>query len=110
MGSRVDKPPAQPIRVAPRPRSRRKGPGLNEKKVQKQYVSPLFDDRGHPNPQDEWESMLPEVKAGRLIRKRIHNPPKLQDADPNFGVEFDEKIHGKVLKEELNISHLSNAQ
>ena len=51
--------------------------------------------------------MLPEVKAGCLIRKRIHNPPKLQDIDPSFGVEFDEAKHGKVLKEWMNISHLS---
>ena len=89
-GSRMDKSPAQPIRVAPRYKSKRKGKDQNKKKEQKQYVSPLFDDRGYPNPQDEWESMLPEVKAGRLIRKRIHNPPKLQEIDPNFGVEFDE--------------------
>ena len=109
-GSRMDKSPAQPIRVAPRYKSKRKGKGHNKKKEQKQYVSPLFDDRGYPNPQDEWESMLPEVKAGRLIRKRIHNPPKLQDIDPNFGVEYDESKHGKVLRETLNISHLSPAQ
>ena len=52
-GSRMDKPPAQPIRVAPRYKGSKKGKGHNKKKVQKQYVSPLFDDHGHPNPQDE---------------------------------------------------------
>ena len=74
-GSRMDKSPAQPIRVAPRYKKKKKGKGQDKKKEQKQYISPLFDDRGYPNPQDEWESMLPEVKAGRLIRNRIHNPP-----------------------------------
>ena len=73
-------------------------------------MSPLFDDRGFPHPQDEWENMLPEVKAGRLIRKRLHDPPKLQDVDPAFGVEFDEKLHGKMLKEELDIAHLTTFQ
>ena len=101
-----DQPPAQPIRVAARPRSRKKGPGP-KKGANKRYVSPLFDDRGHPNPQDEWESMLPEVKAGRLLRKRRHKPPKLDEIDPNFGEEYDESKHGQMLKDELNISHLS---
>ena len=66
------KPPAQPIRVAARPRSKRKGPGTKQRR--NKYVSPLFDDQGFPHPQDEWESMLPEVKAGCLIRKRHHAP------------------------------------
>ena len=78
--------------------------------MHKQCVSPLFDDRGYPNPQDEWESMLPKLKSGHLIRKRVHNPPKLQDVDPDFGEDFDEAKHGKVLKDELNISHLSKLQ
>ena len=59
--------------------------------MQKQHVGPLFYDCGHPNPQDEWESVLPEVKAGRLIRKRRHEPPGLRDVDPNFGEEYNEE-------------------
>ena len=44
-------------------------------------------------------SLLLEVKAGRLIRKRRHDPPKLRDVDPNFGEEYDEAKHGKVLRD-----------
>ena len=109
MGSSVDQTPAPPIRVAARPRSNRKG-HLPKKGLPNRYVSPLFDDRGYPDLQDEWESMLPEVKAGRLIRKRRHNPPKLQDVDPNFGEEIDEAKHGQMLKDELHVSHLSKFQ
>ena len=46
-----DKPTAQPIRVAARPRSKRKGPRTKQRR--NKYVSPLFDDRGFPHPQDE---------------------------------------------------------
>ena len=105
----MDSSPAPPIRVAARPRSGKKGHGP-KKGVQKRYVSPLFDDRGYPNPQDDWESMLPEVKAGRLIRKRRHDPPELRDVDPNFGEDYDEAKHGQLLKDELIISHLSEFQ
>ena len=51
--------------------------------------------------------MLPEVKAGRLLRKRRHEAPKLDDVGPNFGEEYNEAKHGQMLKDELNISHLS---
>lgn len=109
LGSSVDSTPTPPIRVAARPRSKRKGHSP-KKGVQKRYVSPLFDDRGYPNPQDDWDAMLPEVKACRLTRKPRHNPPTLQGIDPNFGEEFDEAKHGQMLKDELNILHLSKFQ
>ena len=51
--------------------------------------------------------MLPEVKAGRLIRKRHHDPPGLRGVDPSFGEEYDEAKHGKVLRDELKIEHLT---
>ena len=86
--------------------SRRKGHSP-KRATRKRYISTLFDDRGHPNPQEKWESILPEVKTGRLIRKRRHDTPRLDDVDPNFGEEFDEAKHGQMLKDELNISHLS---
>ena len=49
--------------------------------------------------------MLPEVKAGRLIRKREHVAPPLTDIDPNFGVKYDEEIHGVMLRNKLDFSH-----
>ena len=55
------------------------------KRKRQNYVRPLFDDYGHPIPQEYWEYMLPEVKAIRPLRKRKHNSPDLQDIDPDFG-------------------------
>jgi len=54
--------------------------------------------------------MLPDVKDGRLLRKRVHDPPKLQEIDPDFGEEYDEAKHGEILRAELNISHLTPMQ
>ena len=54
--------------------------------------------------------MLPEVKAGHLIRKRKYAAPPLVDIDPNFVVEYNEDIHGKMLCDELNVSHLPSSQ
>ena len=54
--------------------------------------------------------MLPEVKAGRLTRKRRHDPQEFRDVDPDFGEEYDETKHGKVLRDELKIDHLTEFQ
>ena len=62
----INLPPKAPIRVAPKPKGKQK----NFKKHMA-YKSLLFDDRGFPDPHNDWESLLPEVKAGRLIRKRV---------------------------------------
>jgi len=51
--------------------------------------------------------MLPEVKAGHLIRKLLHPVLPLTDIDPNFGVDYDESIYGTMLREHLAVSHLS---
>ena len=84
--SQLNKSEIIPIRVALKSRNM---PVYFKRKLQN-YVSPLFDDRGHPIPQEDWEYMLPEVKAGRLLRKRKHDSPNLQDIDPDFGEVYDE--------------------
>ena len=93
-----------PIRVAPKFRSSK------SKKRTNNYVSPLFDSRGHPDEETDWESMLPEVKAGKLIRKRKHTVPPIDNIDPNFGVSYNEAKHGDILRSELDISHLTPSQ
>ena len=62
-------PPTAPIRVAPKARVK----ALSKRKHN--YVSPLFTNRGFPDAQNHWESLLPKVKAGRLICKRLHGAP-----------------------------------
>ena len=54
--------------------------------------------------------MLPEVKAGHLLRNRKHNSPNLQDIDPDFGEVYDENKSGEILRAELTISHLTTVQ
>ena len=54
--------------------------------------------------------MLPDVNEGRLIRKRVHDPPKIQDMDPDFGEDYDEAKHGDILRAELDIAHLTPFQ
>ena len=93
-----------PIRVAPKFRNSK------SKKRTNNYVSPLFDSRGHPDEETDWESMLPEVKAGKLIRKRKHTAPPIDNIDPNFGVPYNEAKHGDILRSELDISHLTPSQ
>ena len=51
--------------------------------------------------------MLPDAEGGNLIRKRVHDPPNINDIDPNFGKEYDEAKHGNILREELEIAHLT---
>ena len=93
-----------PIRVAPKHQS----PG--SKKKNNNYISLLFDNRGFPDQQDDWEAILPEVKTGALIRKRKHIVTPLTDIDPTFGIEFDESLHGNMLHSDLDVSHLTPSQ
>ena len=99
---------APPIGVAARRRGNRGAAAT--KRLSKRYDSPLFDDRGFTHPQDDWESMLPDVKDGRLIHKRLHEPPNLQAIDPDFGEEYNVAKHGDTLRTELNIAHLTPFQ
>ena len=69
----------------------------------------LFDDRGHPDEQNHWESMVPTTSSGRLIRKRLHPAPDINSVDPNFGEVFDPVRDGPELAK-IQISHLTPAQ
>ena len=94
----------RPICVAPKSKAQASA------KKRKRLVNPLFDNRGFPNPHDNWEAMLPEVKAGRLIRKRKHNAPNVTDVDPDFGEEYDKAKHGNIIRTQLDLAHLTPYQ
>ena len=74
------------------------------------YVIPLFDDRDHTITQEDWESMLPGVSYGRLLRKRKNNSPHLEDIETDFGEVYDENKHGETLRAELTIYRLTTSQ
>ena len=60
---------APPIRVVTRCRNNKGAAAA--KHPRKHYGSPLFDDRCFLHPKDDCELMLPDVKNGRLNRKRL---------------------------------------
>ena len=80
------------------------------KRKRQNYVIPLFDYYGHLIPQEYWEYMFPEVKAGRILRKCNYNSNNLQEIDPDFGEVYDENKHGGILRSELTIAHLTTVQ
>ena len=80
------------------------------KRKRSYYHDPLMDNRGFPDMQDHYESLLPDPQAGTLLRKRVHSAPKLDDIDPTFGEPYDESLHGDTLRAELDIAHLEPAQ
>ena len=76
-------------------------------KQRKRLSNPILDDRGHPDPQETWEYILPKIKAGRLLHKHKYSAPNLTAVDLPFGKEYDEAVHGKTMRKELNLYHLS---
>ena len=87
---------SSPIRVAPKPKRRKRGNNV------------FFDDRGFPDQSDEFDSLLHNVDGGVILRKRRHAAPALDDIDPNFATTYDDAIHGERLLKELDLSHLDN--
>lgn len=90
---------SEPIRPA-RKFSRSKG---------KRPKSVFLDDRGYPDPRDDFESLLPK-HYGPLVRKRQHPAPRLDDIDPEFNIQYDEALHGDALRKDLNIDYLPSDQ
>ena len=71
----------------------------------------MFDDRGYPDPQDDWEDMLPSVdKFGLVVRRRKHPARSVTDIDPDFNVHYEEALHGQRLRDELKLDHLPTDQ
>ena len=93
-------PSIPPIKLAP------KGRRMSPATKQKFRPNTLFDDRGFPDEQTHWESMVPITSSGRLIRKRFHQAPNVESVDPNFGEVFDPVLCGPEL-EKLDLSHLT---
>ena len=77
------------------------------KTKRKRYLNPLFDDRGYPDRQNDWEDILPRGQSGPLIRKRKYAAPDTTSIDPAFGEEYDPVKHLDHLTSDLNIAHLS---
>ncbi len=66
----------------------------------------FLDDRGFPDQSDKFDSLLHNVDSRTILRKRKHPAPELDDIDPRFHAIYDEKLHGKQLRKNLDLSHL----
>ncbi len=66
----------------------------------------FLDDCGFPDQSKEFNSLLHNINGGTILRKRKHPAPKLDEIDPRFHAIYDEKLHGKQLRKNLDHSHL----
>ena len=91
----LKRPPSNgPIRVAPKPKRRKRRPNV------------FLDDRGYPDQSDEFDHILHNIDGKPVLRKRKHPAPPLDAIDPEFNCQFDESKHGALLRETLDVSHL----
>ncbi len=87
---------AEPIRVAHKP------------KRQKRVHNVFYDDRGFPDQSDDYDYLLHSVDGGPVLRKLRHPAPDLDGpVDPSFLLVFNPDVHESLMREELDLSHLS---
>ncbi len=86
---------APPIRVTPKMRG-------NSSKRRNVFMG----NRGFPDQSNEFDSLLHNIDGGTILCKHKHPAPKLNNIDPQFHVVYNDKLHGKQLRQYLNLSHL----
>jgi hypothetical protein len=69
----------------------------------------FVDDQGFPYQSDEYDMLLHNVNGGPILRKLKHPPPPVDIPDPQFHFPYDESIHGRHLREQLDLSHLNSS-
>lgn len=71
-----------PIRPAMKPKKGRKRKNV------------FTDDRGFPDPSDEYDTLLRNIDGGTVLRKCLHPARPLDEIDPAFNVQYNEAKHG----------------
>jgi hypothetical protein len=66
----------------------------------------FVDDQGFPDQSDEYDTLLHNIDGGPILRKLKHPPPPLDIPDPRFHFPFNKALHGRRLREQLDLSHL----
>ena len=66
----------------------------------------FYDDCGFPDQSNEYDYLLQNVDGGQVLCKQQHPTPPLDKIDPDFYSIFDEKLHKKMPKKELDLTHL----
>ena len=73
--------------------------------VQEAGPNPLYDNRGHPDAETDYNLLFDESQNVNLVRKTSRVlPPTI---DPLFDVRFNERSHGEYLNQHLHVGHLS---
>ncbi len=86
-------PSGEPIRVARKIRGKKR-PNV------------FLDDWGFPDQSHEFDVILHNVEGGPILWMRKHAARPLDDIDPRFLSQYDEKIHGEKLHKDIDLSHL----
>ncbi len=79
---------------------------VDKSKYRRRIKNEFIDDRGFPDLSDEYDTLLHNVDGGPVLRKLKHSPPPLDVADPLFNFQYEEAVHGDVLRQRLDLSHL----
>jgi hypothetical protein len=53
--------------------------------------------------------LLHDIYGGTILRKLKHPPPPLNIVDPKFHFPFDEALHCRYLRVQLNLYHLDHS-
>jgi hypothetical protein len=96
--SDLDTSTGSPIRDADKSKSRRR------------IKNVFIDDRGFPDQSDEFDVLLHNIDGSPVLWKLKHPPPQIRSVDPMFSFSYDEALHGKRLRTELDQSHLDVKQ
>ena len=88
-------PTLAPIRVAPKPKRRKRTNNV------------FLDDRGFKDLSDDYDHVLHDVDGGPILRKLRHPAPALDaDIDPAFHSLFVPAKHEDQMRKDLDLSHL----
>ena len=91
---RID-PTLAPIRVAPKPKRRKRTNNV------------FLDDQGFKDLSDDYDHVLHNVDGGPILRKLRHPAPALDaDIDPAFHSPFVPAKHEDQMRKDLDLSHL----
>ena len=79
---------------------------MDKSKYRRRIKNAFIDDRGFPDLSDEYNTLLHNVDGGPVLRKLKHSPPPLDVVDPSFNFQYEEAVHGDILRKCLDLSHL----
>ena len=76
---------------------------MDKSKYRRRIKNVFIDDRGFPDLSDEYDTLLHNVDGGPVLRKLKHSPPPLDVVDPSFNFQYEEAVHGDILRQRLDL-------